>query len=105
MCILADTTKEHFSFTIALGMRTFVVITKIDMCQVHTTERVVEQVKNLLYSYKKVPAVVKYDAEVLTIAQKFSDDRCTQNLHDTYVCVYLVSFVFVVLFRYLWSPV
>ena len=75
MCILADTTKEHFSFTVALGMRTFVVITKIDMCQEHTTQRVVEQVKNLLHSYKKVPTVVKDDEEVLTAAQNFLNNR------------------------------
>ena len=75
MCILADTTKEHFSFTIALGMRTFVVITKIDMCRTHTTETVLEQVKSLLHSYKKVPTVVKDDEEVLTAAENFLNNR------------------------------
>ena len=73
---LADTTKEHFSFTIALGMRTFVVITKIDMCQEQTTDRVVEQVKQLLSSYKKIATVVKDNGEVLTAAQNFLNDKC-----------------------------
>ena len=73
---LADTTKEHFSFAIALGMRTFVVITKVDMCQEHTTNKVVEQVQQLLSSYKKVSQPVKSDDDVLTAAQNFSDDKC-----------------------------
>ena len=94
LCVfLADTTKEHFSFTIALGMRTFVVITKIDMCQEHTTQRVVEQVKTLLHSYKKVPMVVKDDEVLLTAAQNFLNDRCT---HVTwYICMYLYLFTYV----------
>ena len=77
---LADTTKEHFSFTIALGMRTFVVITKIDMCQEHTTKKVVEQVEKLLISYKKISVVVKNDEQVLVTAQKFLN-------HNKYVYI------------------
>ena len=82
LCIpLADTTKEHFSFTIALGMRTFVVITKIDMCQEHTTKKVVEQVKQLLTTYKKIPVVVKDGGEVLATAQNFLNDKCVWYMH------------------------
>ena len=69
-------------------MRTFVVITKIDMCQEHTTQRVVEQVKNLLHSYKKVPTVVKDDEEVLTAAQNFLNNRCIQFTWCMYMCLY-----------------
>lgn len=78
---LVDTTKEHFSFTIALGMRTFVVVTKIDMCQEHTTKKVVEQVGKLLTSYKKIPVVVKDDEQVLVTAQKFLNDKWVQRIH------------------------
>jgi len=76
-CIsLADTTKEHFSFTIALGMRTFVVITKIDMCQEHTIDGVVQEVQKLLTFHKKISAVVKNDEEALSVAQNFLRDKC-----------------------------
>ena len=110
MCILADTTKEHFSFTIALGMRTFVVITKIDMCQAHSTETVLEQVKNLLHSYKKVPTVVKDDEEVLTAAENFLNNRYSMHYSYTlyihiYACIFTFLYIFLELFQYLWSPV
>ena len=52
------------------------VITKVDMCQEHTTTKAVEQVQQLLSSYKKVSQPVKSDEDVLTAAQNFSDDKC-----------------------------
>lgn len=77
LCIisLVDTTREHFSFTVALGMRTFVVITKVDMCQEHTTAKVVEQVQKLLSCYKKISTVVKNAEDVLNVAQNFLSNK------------------------------
>lgn len=66
-------------------MRTFVIITKVDMCQQHTTLKVVEQVKQLLISYKKIPTVVEDDEGVLAAAQNFLNDKC--------VCIYLVHVI------------
>lgn len=68
-------------------MRTFVVITKIDMCQQHTVDRVVEQVKQLLTTYKKIPTVVQNDEGVLATAQNFLNHKCVllyayiRNIH------------------------
>ena len=90
---LADTTKEHFSFTIALGMRTFVVVTKIDMCQEHTTKKVVEQVEKLLTSYKKIPVVVKDDEQVLVTAQKFLNDKYVYIILFS-LCIFVVIIIF-----------
>ena len=56
-------------------MRTFVVITKIDMCQQHTVDRVLEQVKQLLTTYKKIPTIVQDDEGVLATAQNFLTDK------------------------------
>ena len=100
----ADTTKEHFSFTIALGMRTFVVITKIDMCQEQTTDRVIEQVK-LLSSYKKIATVVKDDGEVLTAAQNFLNGKCVCTFKLVHLKVNAYFLLFVELFQSFWCPV
>ena len=102
---LVDTTREHFSFTIALGMRTFVVVTKIDMCQGHTTKKVVEQVEKLLISYKKIPVVVKDDEEVLVTAQNFLNDKYVYIL--LVQCIYGYNYLYLILVssQYLWSPV
>jgi len=58
-------------------MRTFVVITKVDMCQEHTTNKVVGQVKQLLSSYKKISTIVKEDEDVLAAAQNFYNKYTT----------------------------
>ena len=69
-------------------MRTFVVITKVDMCQEHTTARVVEQVKQLLSPHKKIPTLVDDDAGVVVAAQNFSD-KYMHYIHTLCACVYI----------------
>ena len=90
---LADTTKEHLSFAVALGMRTFVVITKIDMCQEHTTKKVLEEVEKLLSFYKKTSTVVKNVEGVITTAQNFLNDKCVYLMlvHTFVYILYVLS--------------
>ena len=85
-------------------MRTFVVITKIDMCQEHTVDGAVQEVQKLLTSHKKIFTVVKNNEDVLSVAQNFLHDKCVDYFsilrHNYFGCFVL----FLVLFQYSWSP-
>ena len=47
---IAGTTKEHLGFSMALEMRVFIVINKIDCCTTEALEQTVDKIEFLLKS-------------------------------------------------------
>jgi GTPase len=71
------TTKEHLGFALALGVPTFVVVTKIDACRAAQVERTVHQLERTLKSpaCRRVPMRIESDDDACTAASNFSIDR------------------------------
>ena len=75
--VLAGTTCEHLSFSIALKVPTFVVVSKTDLCDEAGMKEVVQQLQELLVlpGCSKVPVVIHSENDVYSTAQHFTDNR------------------------------
>jgi GTPase len=84
---IVGTTKEHLGFALALGVPTFVVVTKIDACRTAQTERTLHQLERTL----KGPGCRRIPIRVETV-----DDACTaaSNFHSERICpIFAISCV------------
>ena len=77
MCV-AGTSKEHLGFAVALGVPTFVVVTKIDACRAAQVERALHQLERTLKGpgCRPVPLRVETEDDACTAASNFHSERC-----------------------------
>ena len=78
MCVLAvGTSKEHLGFALALGVPTFVVVSKIDACRAAQVERTLHQLERTLKGAgcRRVPLRVDTEDDACTAASNFHTDR------------------------------
>ncbi|CAF1402357.1 unnamed protein product [Rotaria sordida] len=72
---VVDTTREHLSLAIALGLPVFVVINKIDMCSQATIQQTLECVTSLLKrgddSVQFKPYFIQNEADLIKAADMF----------------------------------
>lgn len=71
------TTKEHLGFALALGVPTFVVVTKVDTCRGTQVERTLRQLERTLKGpgCRKVPLRVETEDDAVTAATNFGNER------------------------------
>lgn len=74
---IAGTTKEHLGFSMALGVRVFIVVNKIDTCSDQSLEQTLNTIEYLLKSpgCGKIPIKVKTDDDAILAAQHFIDPK------------------------------
>lgn len=74
---LVGTTKEHLGFALALGVPTFVVVTKVDTCRATQVERTLRQLERTLKGpgCRKVPLRVETEDDAVTAATNFGNER------------------------------
>jgi GTPase len=74
---IAGTTKEHLGFSMALEVRVFIVINKIDCCTTEALDQTVDKIEFLLKSpgCGKIPILIKTMDDALLAAQNFTDQR------------------------------
>lgn len=74
---LVGTTKEHLGFALALGVPTFVVVTKVDACRATQAERTLRQLERTLKGpgCRKVPLRVETEDDAVTAATNFNTER------------------------------
>jgi len=74
----AGTSKEHLGFAVALGVPTFVVVTKIDACRSAQVERTLHQLERTLKGpgCRRVPLRVDTEDDACTAASNFHSERC-----------------------------
>ena len=80
------TTKEHLGFALALGVPTFVVVSKIDACRAAQTERTLQQLERTLKGpgCRRVPLRVDTEDDACTAASNFHSER--SNLLSCFFC-------------------
>jgi len=76
--VLAGTSKEHLGFAVALGVPTFVVVTKVDACRSAQVERTLHQLERMLKGpgCRRVPLRVETEDDACTAASNFHSERC-----------------------------
>lgn len=74
---IAGTTQEHLGFALALGVPTFAVITKADMCPPSVVDRACRQLERLLTapSSSKIPFQVKTEDDAYTVASSMVGEK------------------------------
>jgi len=67
------TSKEHLGFALALGVPTFVVVSKIDACRAAQVERALHQLERTLKGpgCRRVPLRVDTEDDACTAASNF----------------------------------
>ena len=70
---IAGTTKEHLGFSMALEVRVFIVINKIDICSQVSLQKTINTIEYLLKSpgCGKIPIMIDTDDDAILAAQKF----------------------------------
>jgi len=80
MCRLmaAGTSKEHLGFAVALGVPSFVVVTKTDACRAAQVEKTLHQLERTLKGpgCRRVPLRVDTEDDACTAASNFHSERC-----------------------------
>jgi len=92
--MVAGTSKEHLGFAVALGVPTFVIVTKIDACRVAQVERTLHQLERMLKGpgCRRVPLRVETEDDACTAASNFHSERYLKH-SDTELCVSLGLFM------------
>jgi len=75
------TSKEHLGFALALGVPTFVVVSKIDACRAAQAEKTLHQLERTLKGpgCRRVPLRVETEDDACTAASNFHTERyCLQ---------------------------
>jgi len=77
VALLVGTSKEHLGFALALGVPTFVVVSKIDACRAAQVERILHQLERTLKgpACRRVPLRVDTEDDACTAASNFHSDR------------------------------
>jgi len=73
-CLMTvGTSKEHLGFALALGVPTFVVVSKIDACRAAQVERALHQLERTLKGpgCRRVPLRVDTEDDACTAASNF----------------------------------
>jgi len=74
---LVGTTKEHLGIALALGVPTFVVVTKIDACRPAQVDRCLNQLERTLKGpgCRRIPIRVETEDDACTAASNFHTER------------------------------
>nr|XP_039254255.1 GTP-binding protein 2-like [Styela clava] len=74
---IVGTTREHLGFALALGVPTFAVVTKTDLCPPFVVDRACKQLERLLTSpgSGKIPFQVNTEDDAYTVAQNMIGDK------------------------------
>lgn len=72
---IAGTTKEHLGFSMALGLKIFIVVNKIDQVSENWLEQIVTEIEELIKSpcCDKIPIRVRTEEDAVHAAQYLSD--------------------------------
>jgi len=91
-CLAVGTTKEHLGFALALGVPTFVVVTKVDTCRATQVERTLRQLERTLKGpgCRKVPLRVETEDDAVTAATNFNTERLA-----AYMFLYVINIIYV----------
>jgi len=75
--LAVGTTKEHLGFALALGVPTFVAVTKTDACRAAQVEKTVHQLERTLKgpACRRVPIRIETEDDACTAASNFNIDR------------------------------
>jgi len=75
--VTVGTSKEHLGFALALGVPTFVVVTKVDACRAAQVERTLQVLERTLKGpgCRRVPLRVDTDDDACTAASSFNSER------------------------------
>lgn len=74
---IVGTTREHLGFALALGVPTFAVVTKTDLCPTFVVDRACKQLERLLTSpgSGKIPFQISTEDDAYTVAQNMIGDK------------------------------
>ena len=72
---VVGTTRLHYSYTSALDLRTFFVVTKSDACYKEGLEKTIKDLKDLILNNRGVPFVVGDEQHVVKSAEFLADNR------------------------------
>lgn len=74
---IVGTTKEHLGFSMALEVRVFVVVNKIDTCSAAALQQTIEKIDFLLKSpgCGKIPMMIRSEDDAILAAQRFNEPR------------------------------